>query len=260
MDPRGPDEGASSQESEEGTQVRGNEQEEEDPDYAEHRAALVAMYEQVDPSKVDTVDLVLGRYEGRELELWVKLKKKYGDAAVPPASFIEDKPTQDAADEPVVARCFGRRESPGERQKRLQDEAQKKREQGRFVFFCNALFGSAPEGMVPRQYPWLTICYTGCGLWCLCATYILLLYGTMFQAAEGQSWLISIVLSLSLDVFIQEPAKLLILGSVLSMWQLYKRSSKKSIRDAGMSSSPFGGFGTGMGAGAERVDPRQNNS
>jgi len=99
----------------------------------------------------------------------------------------------------------------------------------------NGIFGVAEDGKAPRQYPWLTICYAGTYFWCLSCTYILLLYGAQFQVSEGHQWLVSFIVSLLMDMFVNEPATLLILAVLLSAYEVYKRSSKKrrNIRSHG---------------------------
>merc|ERR1712159_716854 len=61
------------------------------PDVLAHRAALVSMYEKVEPDKVAKVDKFLRKYSGREDKLWAKLKKKYGDMAKPPTAAASAK-------------------------------------------------------------------------------------------------------------------------------------------------------------------------
>ena len=54
---------------------------------ADHRTALVALYQKRDPSKLVKVDEILKKYQGQEQKLWAILQKKYGQDAQPPAGF-----------------------------------------------------------------------------------------------------------------------------------------------------------------------------
>ena len=53
----------------------------------DHRSAMVALYQKVDPSKVGAVDKALEAYAGKEAQMWGILKQKYGAEAVPPPGF-----------------------------------------------------------------------------------------------------------------------------------------------------------------------------
>jgi len=55
----------------------------------DHRSALIALYQRVAPSKLNTVDAILAKYKGNEEKLWAMLKKKYGAGAQPPSSASE---------------------------------------------------------------------------------------------------------------------------------------------------------------------------
>jgi len=69
------------------------------------RSQVVAIYQRVDPSKLDKVDQFLAKYKGREGELLAQLHKKYagklGLAGPPPASFGE--PTRLGGGAPTFA-------------------------------------------------------------------------------------------------------------------------------------------------------------
>jgi cyclophilin family peptidyl-prolyl cis-trans isomerase len=52
----------------------------------EHRERLVAFYEKYNPSKLDTVDATLLKYQGKEEEMFRKLEQKYNSGAFPPPS------------------------------------------------------------------------------------------------------------------------------------------------------------------------------
>jgi len=202
--------------------------------YEDHRAALVGLYTKRDPAKLRTVDETLAKYQGKEAELWVKLDRKYGKDAVPPQFMIEEQKQKEKEEEnaePVRTSCFGLiRESPASRQKRLEEEAATIKEESFLVRYMNYFFGGpVPQGEVPTQYPWLIITYMGAHFWCICCAYILLLYGIQFEESTGHAWLAYAMMSLFMDIFINEPAYLFVVAVMLSAWQLYNRKNIRSM-------------------------------
>jgi len=204
--------------------------------FEDHRSALTALYTKRDPAKLGTIDEMLDKYGGSERNLWKKLQSKYGEDAIPPANFsMEEEEEEEVGPEdaaPAAVGCFGTRESPKERQQRMQAEAEAAKADNIIVRCCNAVFGGPPaKGEVPMQYPWLIVSYAGTHFWCLCCAYILLLYGVMFEESVGHAWLVYALVSICLDLFVKEPAYLFSIAVIMSCWQMYNR---KNIRDMGM--------------------------
>jgi len=216
------------------------------PVFRDHKAALEALYNARDVTKLRNVDDTLRKYAGREGELWVKLKKKYGDDAVPPTISPEGASVGQAPmGGPVIAAsggreeeeeedvttvgCFGTRESPQQRQQRMETEAAQKNESS-IVRCMNAVFGGpVGPGEVPHQYPWLIVTYAGCHFWCLCCSYILLLYGIQFEESVGHLWFLTAMMSMVVDVFVNEPAMLFVTSVVLTTYNLYNRQNIRSM-------------------------------
>ena len=201
----------------------------------------MALYGKRDVAMLSRVDQTLEQYSGKEVELWVKLHKKYGEAVVLPTCLSEEerRSIQGAYhhdEEEVATSCFGGREPPGERQRRMEEEVatQKADESisGCVYWALDSLFGAAPgPGEVPTQYPWVTVAYIGCHFWCLCCTYLLVLYGIEFEESVGHAWLLSSLTSLSIDIIINEPAFLLVSSIIVSVWTVY---AQQNIRSMGM--------------------------
>lgn len=52
-----------------------------------HKREMTALYEACNPSKVEEIDTLLAKYEGKEAEMWVKLERKYGSEAIEAAKL-----------------------------------------------------------------------------------------------------------------------------------------------------------------------------
>ena len=67
------------------TEQESNKQTSNDTDNKSYRDRLVAFYEQYNPSKLDTVDETLAKFQGKESELFEKLRKKYASGIPTPS-------------------------------------------------------------------------------------------------------------------------------------------------------------------------------
>jgi len=77
-------------------------------DPGDHRAALLALYQKRDPTKLGKIEAALEKYKGKEHAMWKILKKKYGDSdARPPPGFGVAKAVGEPATVNPAAGMFG---------------------------------------------------------------------------------------------------------------------------------------------------------